>query len=167
MAMEARNRPLDTWFRLVRSGEIMLPRFQRYEAWSQSDVTGLLASVVADLPIGSALVLAVGDSPPFVTRTIAGEPLPPPGTRTLENLLDGQQRLTALWRSMRDGYPDRTYFLEMGEEGWGIKSVSRYVKDGQTYPLWASRAKDLYARKLVPISLLQPGLDGSELGRWG
>lgn len=119
MAMEARNRTLTAWFNMVRSGEIMLPRFQRYEAWSPQDVTGLLVSVVDDLPIGSALVLAVGDSPPFVTRTIAGEPLPPPGTRTLENLLDGQQRLTALWRSMRDGYPDRQILPGDGRRGLG------------------------------------------------
>ena len=34
---------------------------------------------------------------------------PDSGEKVNEQLLDGQQRLTALWRSLRDKYEDRTY----------------------------------------------------------
>jgi hypothetical protein len=33
------------------------------------------------------------------------------GTKVLEHLLDGQQRLTALWRVLHNNYEDETYFV--------------------------------------------------------
>ena len=57
------------------------------------------------------LDLEVGEKEPFVSRTMAGAP--EKGDRIVEHLLNGQQRLTALWRSLTDDYPDRTYFVQM------------------------------------------------------
>jgi hypothetical protein len=36
---------------------------------------------------------------------------PESGEKVTEQLLDGQQRLTALWRSLHDKYPDRSYLI--------------------------------------------------------
>ena len=59
------------------------------------------------LPAGAALVLAVGDEEKFVSRPVVGAPDFP--HKPTEHLLDGQQRITALWRSLHDDYDDRTY----------------------------------------------------------
>ena len=68
----------------------------------------LLDSVIRGRPVGAALVLEIGDKEPFVSRPIAGTT--EPTERTTEHLLDGQQRLTALWKALKDHYEDRTYF---------------------------------------------------------
>ena len=43
--MRAENRLLPDWFNRVRSGQVRLPRFQRYEAWGPGEITSLLESV--------------------------------------------------------------------------------------------------------------------------
>jgi hypothetical protein len=67
--------------------------FQRYEAWDHSNVTQLFDTILQDLPIGAALVLEIGNEVPYICRTLKGAP--ETGERITENLLDGQQRLTA------------------------------------------------------------------------
>ncbi len=36
--MEARNRTLPEWFEHIRTRQIMLPRFQRMEAWGPREI---------------------------------------------------------------------------------------------------------------------------------
>ena len=88
MGMEARNRRLPDWFTRIRTGQLKLPRFQRFESWSHAEVVTLLDSVIRGRPVGAALVLEIGDKEPFVSRPIAGAP--EPTERTTEHLLDGQ-----------------------------------------------------------------------------
>ena len=108
--MDARNRSLDDWFARIRTGQVRLPRFQRFEAWGHREVADLLQTVVDELPAGAVLVLEIGDGSPFVHRPLAGAP--EPTERITELLLDGQQRLTALWRSLTEDYPDRSFFID-------------------------------------------------------
>ena len=61
MGMEARNRSLPDWFTRIRTGQLKLPRFQRFESWSHAEVVTLLDSVIRGRPVGSALVLETGD----------------------------------------------------------------------------------------------------------
>ena len=106
--MEARNRTIEDWFAWIRDGAVMLPRFQRFEAWGFAQVEGILENIVRRpaLPVGALLILEVGDEPPFHARPISGAPTPQ--TRPAYHLLDGQQRLTALWRSLTDDYEEVT-----------------------------------------------------------
>ena len=53
--MEARNRNLSDWLTRIRTRQIALPRFQRYEAWSYSQVENLLNTVLLGLPAGAVL----------------------------------------------------------------------------------------------------------------
>ena len=157
MGMEARNRALPDWFTRVRTGQLVLPRFQRYESWSHAEVVTLLDSVLRGRPVGAALVLEIGDEEPFISRTMAGAPAST--ERTTEHLLDGQQRLTALWKALNDGYDNRTYFAVLSPEAKDApraNSVSRWLKNGQRYPLWADQPKEQLWRGLIPMRLLSP-----------
>lgn len=100
--MEARNRKLQDWYVKVKNGEIKLPRFQRFEAWDKHRIGSLLETVIHNLPLGITLVLEVGDEERFVSRYL--KTAPEEGNRVLEHLLDGQQRLTALWRAFYNNY---------------------------------------------------------------
>ncbi len=159
--MEARNRTLPDWMTRIRTRQIMLPRFQRMEAWGYQEITDLLEAVLRGLPVGSVLILEVGDNLQFVSRPMAGAP--DKGERVTELLLDGQQRLTALWRAFNNNYEDRTYFLEMpvsSEVHPEVISISRWHKNGRRHPVWAEDPSGCWAKRLVPLHVLCPGEDG-------
>lgn len=137
--MQAQNRLLPEWFNRIRTGQIRLPRFQRYEAWGAAEVASLLEAVLRALPAGAALILDVGDVEKFISRSMEGAPAP--SERVNEHLLDGQQRLTALWKSLNDLYDDRTYFAyfdedeETGTEIIRIHGQARWLNQGRKFPL--------------------------------
>lgn len=166
--MEARNRSLPDWFTRLRTGQLVLPRFQRFEAWTHLQITNLLNTVLQGLPCGALLTLEVAGDEPFVSR-----PVPGPvegGERITEHLLDGQQRLTALWRSLNDDYENRAYLIQLGPdedtgEPFTAVSHSRYQRNGTPYPLWLHNPSDLWQRGLVPVSLLRPGGEDADNSR--
>lgn len=111
--MEARNRKLNDWYGQINRAEIKLPRFQRFEAWDRQRISSLLQMVIRDLPLGITLILEVGDSEKFDSRFL--ETAPQNSGRVHEHLLDGQQRLTSLWRAFHNNYPGETYFVYLDE----------------------------------------------------
>ena len=167
MGMEAKNRRLPEWLTRVRTGQLMLPRFQRYESWSHGEAVTLLDSVLRGRPVGAALVLAIGNTEPFVSRRMAGTPAP--AERTTEHLLDGQQRLTALWKALNDGYESRSYFAVLNpdaEDASLVRSLSRWTRNGRRYPVWADQPKEQLSRGLVPMRLLHPEVTPYEVRTW-
>ena len=171
MSITAQNRTIPDWFTHVRLGYVVLPRFQRYEAWSHATIAQLFNTVLQGLPVGAMLVLKVGELEPFVTRPIVGAPKLE--VKSQEHLLDGQQRLTALWRGLHNNYEDRTYFLYLKEDDSGSKfyvdSISRYKKesDKESRPVWANKPVEQWSRKMIPLNLLAPGESvTSELLEW-
>lgn len=157
--MEARNRSLPDWLTRIRTRQIALPRFQRFEAWSHSQVENLLNTVLQGLPSGALLTLEVGMEEKFVSRPIVTAP--EQGEKIVEHLLDGQQRLTALWRSLNNTYADRLFLIKLDDSksvaNAQAVSVATYEKKGQRYPLWASNPAELWRKRLVPAFLLLPG----------
>lgn len=164
--MEARNRSLPDWLTRIRTRQIALPRFQRFEAWGYSQVENLLNTVMQGLPSGALLTLEVGGMEKFVSRPIVTAPKS--GENVTEHLLDGQQRLTALWRSLNNTYEDRTYVVKIIDQDayiFDAMSIGRYEKKGQLYPLWASDPAELWKKRLIPVSLLRPGGDAEAEGK--
>lgn len=100
--MEARNRKLCDWHGKIQRGETKLLRFQRFEAWDRDRICSLVEIVIKNLPLGITLILEVGDEEKFISRHLATAP--ETNGRVHEHLLDGQQRLTALWRVFRNNY---------------------------------------------------------------
>ena len=161
--MEARNRTIEDWFSWVREGRIVLPRFQRFEAWGYGQVEGILENIVRrpSLPVGALLILEVGDAQPFVSRPIVGAP--EPTVKPSYHLLDGQQRLTALWRSLTGNYENVTLFVEADEEHTpDVWSVRRYYRADVRYPVWCDKPKEVWGRGLIPVTLLVPGEGGEK-----
>ncbi|WP_084154311.1 GmrSD restriction endonuclease domain-containing protein [Citrifermentans bremense] len=172
---KALDRPLAEWFTAISLGQIKLPRFQRFEAWDRNRITSFLNTVVHNLPIGVTLVLEVGDEEKFVSRHIVtaekdGNP------KVSQHLLDGQQRLTAFWRSIHNNYEWETYFVHIPEfdvegekeegEEISIRHCARYMKAGQRYPLWADEPRYCLYRGLIPVNLLRPADIQAEIDAW-
>ncbi len=154
--MEARQRLAKDWLTKIRTRQILLPRFQRFEAWGSNMAADFLTSVIRDLPVGSTLVLGVGgEELPFISREMVGAP--GEGEKVTELLLDGQQRLTALWRSLTDDYPDKTYLVNIDDEkNPEVIAVSRWERDGKRFPLWVDQPGECWERQLIPLKLLNP-----------
>ena len=163
--MQARNRDLKDWYNKVKSGEIKLPRFQRFEAWDRHRICSLIQTVIHNLPLGITLVLEVGEKEKFVSRYL--ETAPETEGRVHEHLLDGQQRLTALWRAFHNNYEGETFFVYIKDfddynkdserEDLSIYFRGRYFKkNGQKYPLWCDDPTQCLKRGFIPTSLLKP-----------
>lgn len=169
--MHAHDRFLPEWFNRIRSRQVTLPRFQRFTAWGHAEISGLLTTVLRGLPSGATLILEVGDEERFKSRTMIDAP--ETGEKVTEQLLDGQQRLTALWRSLHDKYPDRTYLIGFEPDPNDPSSKLPYVygqarwqKNGERYPLWVDVPHECWRRGFIPIRLLRPEDMKDEIDQW-
>lgn len=169
MSINAQNRTLRDWFTRIRTRQTVLPRFQRFETWSHTTVTQMFNTILQDLPVGAVLVLEIGNEEPFVSRPIKGAP--ETGERITENLLDGQQRLTGLWRGLHNNYEERTYFInlkpdeQLDEEtgrSYYVDTIARRKKgegDTDRLPYWANDPKRQWGRRKIPLDLCNPDDD--------
>ena len=82
------------------SGKIQLPDFQRGWVWDDDRIRGLLASISRGFPVGAMMTLEAGGEIRLKSRMIEGVE-PDPRNRPDIFLLDGQQRLTSLYQSLR------------------------------------------------------------------
>ena len=171
----AKDRPISVWFQKIQSGEIKLPRFQRHQAWDKNRICSLLDTVTKNLPLGVTLLLDV-DKEQFVSRYLVTAPQT--GGRVTEHLLDGQQRLTSLWRTLHDNYEDMNYFLYLNAYDESVPDhektddsevwyKSRWInKDGKTMPLWVDDPKSCLKRGVIPMNLFRPGDIAIEIDTW-
>mgnify|MGYP003112083589 CR=1 FL=1 len=172
----AQDRPISVWFQKLENGEIKLPRFQRHQAWDRRRIASLLDTVVQNLPLGVTLLLNV-DKEQFISRYLVTAPQT--GGRVTEHLLDGQQRLTALWRALHNNYENETFFiylsdydnsLEQGEECYDDYTVfyqGRWIdKKNRLRPLWVDNPADTLSRGFIPMHLFKPGDIAEEYESW-
>ncbi|MGD1906078.1 MAG: DUF262 domain-containing protein [Leptolyngbyaceae cyanobacterium] len=174
--MEARNRNIQDWYGKVERGEIKLPRFQRFEAWDQQRIASLVHTVIHNLPLGITLILEVGEAEQFISRYL--QTAPKTGNKVYEHLLDGQQRLTALWRVLHNNYPWVTYFIYVKAfdnydndkplNDLSVYHKGRYCKknDSRRFPLWCDLPGKTLQRGFIPTQLLRPGDIQSEIDEW-
>ena len=185
MSVQARDRKIEIWYNKIRYGEIKLPRFQRHEAWDRGRISSLLSTIVHDLPLGITLILEV-DKEKFISRYLeTAEPSEPQNVH--EHLLDGQQRLTAIWRALHNNYESEKYFLYLNEYDvvwkWSntqeefeeeeqskirVHCEGRWTskRNGQKMPLWAENPQECYKRGCIPFDLLKPEDIGKEINQW-
>ena len=172
--MEARNRKLEDWYGKIQRGEIKLPRFQRHEAWDWKRISSLMDTVSHNLPLGITLVLEVGEKEQFISRHLSTAP--ESDNRVFEHLLDGQQRLTALWRVLHNNYEWNTYFVYVPDfDDYGEKESdeqfvfcrSRYLRNnGHLYPLWCDIPEECLKRGMIPTHLFKSEDIQQEIDEW-
>ena len=162
--MEAQSNTIDEWFGIIRGGKITLPRFQRPEAWTQDQIKAVLENILREpsLPIGALLTLEVGDKEMFPSRSLVGAQ--EPQGRPDMQLLDGQQRMTAIWRSLTDNYEEFTVFVSLdNSEQPRVEIVNRHVdKNLNRIPAWADSPAACFERNLIPAKVLAPGTEGEQ-----
>ena len=84
----------------IKEGVIQLPIFQRGWIWPDDHIQKIIASVSQSFPIGAILMLENGGPVRLATRPIEGVKLENGEVKPETLILDGQQRLTALFQSL-------------------------------------------------------------------
>ena len=167
VAYETNPQSLEEWFSHIAAGRIALPKFQRFEAWDRGKVQAFLQSIVEGLPTGAVLLLRSNQTEPlFSWRFIEGAPESPSGQAPSELILDGQQRLTALWKSLTDGYEGFRYSVSVRSLSEGGDAEEPYRVEALRYRRWMDRPSEWIKRELLPVRLLSPKLDIKELRDW-
>jgi hypothetical protein len=172
---KAQDRTLGVWFQNIQLGMVKLPRFQRFEAWDRGRITSFLNTIINNLPVGVTLALEVAGPEKFESRYIATADPAVFGTVT-QHLLDGQQRLTAFWRSIHNNYEWETFFVYLPQFDRGgsksgteveVRCIPRWANKHQLrMPRWTDEPPRCLDRGLIPISLLRPGDIAKEIEEW-
>jgi hypothetical protein len=96
---------------LAHEGRVVVPRFQRDYEWKPDFATSLLASIARNWPSGQLLLMS-GDRG-FPSRTLRG--VDEDVGAVTYSVLDGQQRLTALYRAYFNTDSKRVFFFRIGD----------------------------------------------------
>ena len=102
MGIEYKHYRLENFLELIDSKKIVLPDFQRGYIWSVEQQRNLLASLLVALPIGSTLHIE-GKKGDFTARSICEQKEIEP-EEECEYLLDGQQRISTIYNSLKNMY---------------------------------------------------------------
>jgi hypothetical protein len=96
---------LETILAEVRSGDLLVPLFQRPFVWGDDRRLNLLDSIVKGMPIGSLLVWRTHNRELRVFDQVGGVPLtgPSPGSEKVNYLIDGHQRISTLFGALYSG----------------------------------------------------------------
>ena len=159
--MKPQGKKIKDWLSDIQGGLVQLPDFQREEVWDYKRVENFLWAVLQSRPLGILLALKVNARQEIQARAINTAPQETPkGCNQL--ILDGQQRLTALWRALNDTYEGRNYYVEFVEKSGKLEA--EYIKsqkksgDGKTQK---------EPTNSIPIQCLKPDDVGlEEMQRW-
>ena len=167
--MKATNsNAIGNWLSHIEDGSLCLPRFQRENVWTRKKVCQFLETLIIDTnsPIGVLLVLSTDPTDTaFPPRTIDGT-ISEAGVCD-KLLLDGQQRLTALWEALIDSDSedgDRYYVVfNANYKVTDVKGVKKATKANQRLSLNPTRE---CAKKQFPATLLNPLVDSRVVDTW-
>ena len=166
--------------RMIESGEISIPQFQRKYVWDIEDCAKLFDSVFKGYPIGTVTLWMTQERMRHVKK-IAGKTFPTPKAGYPVNyVLDGQQRLTSIYVSLRgvkinngDKEVDysKLYLLldsDDNEDGLVVTKVNNLPKDSyisikDLFEFNYSKLNGIYGPKMQQIADRKEQLGGFEI----
>ena len=138
---------------LVHAGKIVVPQFQRPWVWTHNRTLALVKSVAQTWPAG-ALLLMEGDRS-FPSRTL--DYVEAPRAADAEySVLDGQQRLTALYLAINGLAPRHMLYVKLGQIV-ARRAVLEEDFDVMTRRAWNSLYETdaaVVAARVIPVNVL-------------
>lgn len=142
--------------------QLRLPEIQRDYVWKPAQIAGLMDSLYREYPSGSILLWETEDSVEERRAKIVVSGAPPLG-KSVQYLLDGQQRLTSLHRVFHQPELARVVF-NVETEKFQIQSAAT-AKD----PKWVTIHEVLHASDLFTyideLSARLPAVDRKQIGQ--
>lgn len=180
------NEPISDILKSIDDGKIQLPDFQRGWVWEDDRIRALIASISNGYPIGAAMFLQTGSQEVhFKNRVIEGVDKSKEAIEPERLILDGQQRMTSIYRALYSKKPvettdskkkpiNRFYYLDIPkcldtiiDRIDAIKSVpeDRVVRKNfnREISLDLSTREREYANHCFPLNII---FDPSELMNW-
>lgn len=112
----------------IESGEYLIPRFQREFVWSKEQCASLIDSVLQGYPIGAFIIWKTNERLKNLKK-IGNMDLPdPPDSGFVYYVLDGQQRITSLYVSIKGGEIERS---NGQKENYSDITIDLTAKDGE------------------------------------
>ncbi len=166
---------LEDLMKEIDKGKIQLPDFQRGWVWDDYNIRALIASITNNFPIGVAMFLEYGNpAVKFQYRMIEGaENLK---VKPEKLILDGQQRLTAIYLSMYSENPvktrndkakefERYYYIDiekaLDDDCERIDAIISVPKEklitknfGKDIELDLTSAENEYKNKMFPLNIV-------------
>ena len=152
------QRSVEEWLRMAERGKLALPTFQRSYVWNNKEsIANYLRALFQNRPTGLFLTLKTENDPQFSSRTLKGLRVKP--REVTEQLLDGQQRLTSLWRALNGRAT--TYYAQVDDfnaDRIAIEDI-RWAVDQSERRAFVD-PEQAYSRRLVPLTLLRNAEEG-------
>ena len=183
--IEYERRTVRMWLEALLDGSLALPRFQRSYVWTDRKISDLIMALLDGRPVGTMLLIdryeqETNPEAPQGERhhTERFAPRPISGAETdldpcRELILDGQQRLTSLWRALELGAT--TGLVDTEKHGRHAFLEVRDIQARDLEPksvLWPSKkVAESYiteparaaADNLIPVGLFHPRYDDSRM----
>lgn len=143
----------------IDDGEVVLPNFQRDFDWTDVEVRALLGTILSGWPIGS-LMLIEGSDEFYSPRPI--ESAPPVSEEVAYIVLDGQQRLTALYQALYGKGPLRYAINLQGARDYSdIDVLDDSLQDFKavTWDNLYETPQEQWMSGLLPIAALRSASD--------
>jgi uncharacterized protein with ParB-like and HNH nuclease domain len=117
----------------VQGGRVVLPEIQRAYVWKGPQVAKLLDSLYREYPSGQILLWDTAALP--IVKNLSGvEPPPLPAVGQPKIVLDGQQRLTSLYKALRDKSDPVSVYFNVETEQFQLY-ISRLKSDPRWVPV--------------------------------
>jgi hypothetical protein len=143
----------------IHDGELALPDFQRNFVWEPHATEELVESLCQNFPAGSLLRIRNSGAFFFVPREFDGAP-PLDGRNPSHLILDGQQRLTALYQALY-GVGNYRYFVDLGGllDGEELEDCVFHLRREEAERHYGAIEQQAEAL-VLPLSVLSAGRGG-------
>ena len=183
--IEYERRTVRIWLEALLDGSLALPRFQRSYVWTDRKISDLIMALLDGRPVGTMLLIDRYEQE-ITQKALQGEhhyterfaPRPISGAETdlapcKELILDGQQRLTSLWRALELGAT--TGLVDTEKHGRHAFLEVRDIKARDLEPnsvLWPNKRDaenyianpaDAATDNLIPLASFHPRYDDSRM----
>lgn len=152
---EYKSRQIHQWLHMADSGALALPDFQRSWVWNPARTAQYLKAVIENRPTGTFLILESDEKPQFGSRRFNG--MATEASPAEELVLDGQQRLTSLWKALGgETDPKHRFYLQVRN----LVTLDLKVDEVTFYSPRTGFGKKLedpqfaYGKNCVPIDIL-------------
>jgi hypothetical protein len=110
-------------------GKSQLPEFQRGWVWPDRNIAALISSISLGYPVGTVMMLKTGGSVKFKERPVEGASFDT-SIRAERLVLDGQQRITSLYRALMHQGPIQTQDIrKKAVTGWFYIDIEAALLD--------------------------------------
>ena len=176
MEIQYTSRGINEWLSMIRNMAVALPAFQRSYVWATDKKVKLMEAILNGRPIGMLMILECEKGKPSIgCRDFAHLNRKWNHEEVVEQLLDGQQRLT----SIREMLEEPGYYIELdgvdifededsdyNPNNIEIKSVLHHTPKTAPGKKYMSKPSEALAAGLIPVDMLYTRLLAHPNSTW-